>query len=66
MGKDKDTEPKEEEFNDSDYEDKYPDDLPSDKELQEMITGDATTFGVSSTVIVLLLGLALYVWMKYM
>lgn len=56
----------EEEFNDSDYEDKFPDDLPSDKELQNMISGDATTFGISSTVFVLLIALALYVWAKYM
>ena len=59
-------EPVEEEFNDSDYEDKYPDDLPSDSELKEMVTGDATTFGVASLVIVLLIGVLAYVWWAYL
>ena len=54
-----------EEFNDSDYEDKYPDDLPSDSELKEMVTGDATTCGLLSFVFVLLLSAAVYSWWMY-
>ena len=54
-----------EEFSDGDYEDKYPDDLPSDKELLQMVNGDATTFGLSSTIVVLLIAAVLYIWAKY-
>ena len=65
MAEDKKNDSGEEEFNDSDYEDKYPDDLPSDKELQQMIKGDATKFGMSSVLFVLAIAAALYAWAKY-
>lgn len=66
MAKDATAEQPQEEFNDSDYEDKFPDDLPSDRELQQMITGDATSMGYSSVLFVLILAAILYAWAKYM
>ena len=63
--KEKENKEESEELHDSDYEDKYPDDLPSDKELLQMVKGDATTFGLSSTLVVLLIAAALYLWAKY-